>query len=530
MSDAPPPTPSQEGENPLLSGAIAPGPIGIERAVALSEKNVSPSGEGAGGGKILLVRPDAIGDMVLMIPLLNTLKARFPNAEIYTLQQAYTAPLLKEHPAISGILVDRKKSGEAKGLRGFWDYAHWLRKQHFTAVIMPYLEPYYARLMWAAGIPIRIGDGQKILLRPWLTHPISLDYRNVMRHECVQMAKLAEGLAPNIDFISQMDLYLNDAERSDCEQHMQRLSITAPFIIIHPASGGGNRPWSIPKYAAFITTILEKTTFQVVLTGAGKAESAKVAEIMALVHRKNAFSRVISAVDQTSLRTLMALIEKASCVIGTDTGPTHIAAALKRPVLCISPTKFVKSLRWGPWETPRKIVSASEACDLVCRPYKCPLTTCLDTIDVHKAFEAFSSLVGAPPGGASEFGTDSRQSRESVIRKSPSDGLMQSSLHIGIILPHEGDTHYQAFYLFLKKEGFQVWRLTNPSPFQLLKAIWAHDLCVIHSQRPPAGRWLRQLAALQMYIPPVWTADTAETLPDLEALYTAVFTKGSKGR
>jgi len=478
--------------------------------------------------------------MVLMIPLINTLKSHYPNAKIYTLQQRYTAPLLTAHPAITEVLIDRKKSGEAKGLLGFWAYAKWLRAQKFDAVIMPYLEPYYARLMWVAGIPIRIGDGQKLFLRPWLTHPIALDYRNVMRHECVQMAKLAEGLDPDIPFVSTMDLALTDEDRAQASTLMETMGISLPFIIIHPASGGGNRPWSAAKYAEFIGIILAETDLQIVLTGAGKGERNKVTEIMnwvSSVHTE-AYTRMISTVDQTSLRTLMALIEQATVVVGTDTGPTHIAAALKRPVLCISPTKFVKSLRWGPWETPRRIVSASEACDLVCRPYRCPVSTCLDAIDTRKAFEALLSLMIAPPqGGALDFRgfrvpaarSPSSSQLEGVGQTQntePQHSLMQTSLHIGILIRDNDDMpHYQPFYEVLKKEGFQVWILSAKlSPWALLKSIWAHDLCVIHSREKPfAWGLLRQIAALRMYVPPVWTADTADSMDEIEALYQRVF-------
>jgi ADP-heptose:LPS heptosyltransferase len=459
-----------------------------------------------------------------MIPLINTLKNHYPNSEIHTLQQHYTAPLLAHHPAITSVLIDRKKSGEAEGIHGFWAYAKWLRSHAFDAVIMPYLEPYYARLMWAAGIPIRIGDGQKIFLRPWLTTPISLNYRNIMRHECEQMATLAKGLDPQIPFVSTMDLYLHDEDHASAKNLMTTHNIGSDFVIIHPASGGGNRPWSVAKYAAFITMILDKTDLQIVLTGAGKNEAQKVADIIAAITASDAKNRVISTVNQTALRTLMALIAKARVVVGTDTGPTHIAAALQRPVLCISPTKFVKSLRWGPWETRRHIVSASDACDLVCRPYKCPVSTCLDAIAIETAFDALLSLNTA---------SVSRLCRETLANKKlPSwEGLgvgafMPSSLHIGILIRHDDDmAHYQAFYNFLKKSGFKVWILRAAlSPLALLKHIWAHDLCVIHSRQKPLG-WalLRQIAALGMYVPPVWTSATARDGEALTELYCQTF-------
>ena len=497
--------------------------------------------------KLLLLRPDAIGDMVLMIPLINTLKSHYLNAEIHTLQQGYTAPLLAHHPAITSVLIDRKKSGEAEGIHGFWAYAKWLRSHAFDAVLMPYLEPYYARLMWAAGIPIRIGDGQKIFLRPWLTSPISLNYRNIMRHECEQMGTLAKGLDSQISFVSRMDLYLSDDDRNVCDALMKARAIGQNFILIHPASGGGNRPWPVAKYAAFITMILDKTDLQIVLTGAGKNEAKKVADILAAITASDAQNRVISTVNQTALRTLMALIAKSSVVVGTDTGPTHIGAALQRPILCISPTKFVKSLRWGPWETRRHIISASETCDLVCRPYKCPLSTCLDAIAIEKAFEALLSLMRPPrtapsptvPKNGSARVPQAHETLENnqglSWERSGVGSFMQSSLHIGILIRHDDDmAYYLAFSEFLRKEGFKVWVLKAPLyPWRLLTHIWAHDLCVIHSCKAPWG-WvlLRQIAALRMYIPPVWTSSLVYQMNELETLYQGVFnglSSNSKG-
>ncbi len=214
--------------------------------------------------------------------------------------------------------------------------------------------------------------------------------------------------------------------------------------------------------------------------------------------------------------------------------------------------------------------------DLVCRPYKCPVTTCLDAIAIEQAFEALVSLMTVPPlpkPGSSRVSLP--QAHETLDnKKSPSwevsrlcdvtgisptarrkrtcrvgwfgrdvgcpagsaqrqiheglgvGSLMPSSLHIGILIHNDAERlHYQAFYDFLKKSGFKVWVLRTPrSPLALLQRIWAHDLCVIHSQHKPWG-WalLRQIAALGMYVPPVWTPAIATEIDTLTDLYHNTF-------
>lgn len=106
--------------------------------------------------------------------------------------------------------------------------------------------------------------------------------------------------------------------------------------------------------------------------------------------------RVISLVNQTSLNQLKALLSLAKLVVGTDTGPTHMAAAFQTPVLCISPTKFVKSLRWGPWMTPNVVVNQHQDCPLVCFPYRCQRLYCLDALSVDYVFREAQYLLDIP--------------------------------------------------------------------------------------------------------------------------------------
>ncbi|NBV43037.1 lipopolysaccharide heptosyltransferase family protein, partial [bacterium] len=155
--------------------------------------------------KILVVRPDAIGDVVLMIPLINSIKAAYPDAEIYTLQQPYTIPILEKHPAVTAVIPDWRKMGKAGWISGFRAYVRYIKSFGFEMVFLPYLEPYYLMLSMMAGIKIRVGDGNKLLLKLFLTHPVSQSFRNVILHETEQSARLVWGVKPE----TVLDLTMN---------------------------------------------------------------------------------------------------------------------------------------------------------------------------------------------------------------------------------------------------------------------------------------------------------------------------------
>ena len=83
------------------------------------------------GLKILIVRPDAIGDVVLIIPLINTLKANFPQAKINVLLREYTRPILENHKNVDNVIIDWRKTKKLKFPWQYFQYLFFLKKQNF---------------------------------------------------------------------------------------------------------------------------------------------------------------------------------------------------------------------------------------------------------------------------------------------------------------------------------------------------------------------------------------------------------------
>lgn len=463
--------------------------------------------------KLLLVRPDAIGDVVLMIPLINTLKAAFPNARIMTLQQSYTKALLDNHPHIDEVILDWKKAGKVTSLKDMRRYAAYLRSYQFDAVLFSYLDPFYALLMTMARIPVRIGDGNKILLRPFLTHPVRQTFRNLVRHETEQNLELLKALNAPFTAETRMDVHVTPADHQKVTELLEKTNWNhEPLIGIHVSTGGGNRAWLPQRYAAFMDLIHTRTPYKVVLTGAGKKDLDLVDAIMAA-----AATTPLNLAGKTSLPELKALISRCAAFVGADTGPVHIAAALKVPVLCISPTKFVKSLRWGPWQTQNRIVGNPSQCPYVCNPYKCKEPDCLEAISPEYALKELLELLedkmavtdnqnknrwfkASVNVGLVVETLDPSLLKETVtlVERLKSDGLryriicrnMRVKNTLSALLPEEEITH-------IPKHRLRA----------LIRYICVKDLTIIQlvpGKKVFFWQWIvRQLSALNMYCPPV---------------------------
>jgi len=157
------------------------------------------------------------------------------------------------------------------------------------------------------------------------------------------------------------------------------------YVVIHPGLGKGNRPWLPDRYRAVIQRIVS-LGYHVVITGGG-AECAVNLSCIEGLHG------VTNLTGLTSLQDLAAVIQKAQCFISVDTGPMHLACALGIPVVLISPSKYVKATRWGPYGVHSIIIKPQQPCNYRCYPYTCKKTICIDNISITQVISGFQKLL-----------------------------------------------------------------------------------------------------------------------------------------
>ena len=113
------------------------------------------------------------------------------------------------------------------------------------------------------------------------------------------------------------------------------------FALLVPGSGALVKLWREDGFAR-VAEALDARGLKVVIAGAGDAERALARQIAALSR-----APLISAVGETTFEQLAALFERAALVVGTDSGPMHLAVAMRTPSVHLFGPVSVQT--FGPW-------------------------------------------------------------------------------------------------------------------------------------------------------------------------------------
>ncbi|MBT5856020.1 glycosyltransferase family 9 protein [bacterium] len=437
--------------------------------------------------RLLVVRPDALGDAVLCLPLLATLKRQFPDAELTVLASAYTRPFFEASDVVDEVIEDRRSIGKAKGLVGFFRYAKWLKAQSYDVVILPYSDDYLAWLMWFARIPIRIGDSNRMAYRAAFTHGAPQAVRNLNRHVAEQNIDLLRTWLPDIDSVDVVSVTVPESARQEAHFFLTEKGWRGRRLIgIHPTTGGHNRAWGAERYAVLAKQMVRDLSATVILTGYGAADNKVCKEIV-----DQAGEGVINLCGLTSLTQLMGVVSQCELFVGTDTGPVHMAASIGISILGLAPTKFVKASHWGPWGVPSRLLGDPRPCPLVCNPLKCSAPHCVAAIIPDRALASAKDLLDSP--GTWE------QARQ---------GLLRRAHHVGVLVRCSEIDHGESRRVIeeLEDRGYR-YTVINDRWFipSLIRRLAVADFTVIHGFSRMGWKWslIRSLVAPFVYAPPI---------------------------
>ncbi len=312
--------------------------------------------------RILLIRPDHLGDMLLTMPAVHALRLARPHAEIHVLAGPWAAEVLANTDDVDSVLTLRFP-GFSRRTPGGWrspyeqavTVSRLLRRVGYTdAVIMRPDHWWGAMLAHMAGIPRIVGyDLPDVAC--FLTE--ALPFRK--QHAVLLNLRLVERWAgmvthPRLHFpVSEVDTRYIDA-------YLDAWGIAprTPLVCIHPGAGTWAKQWEEAKWAAVADTLADQLTATIVFTGTGHEIPVvrRIAEQMQ--HRPCLIA------GDTQIGQLAALFARSSVVLGPDSGPLHLAVAVGAPTVALfgpaDPTEF------GPWGTPEKnVILFSE---IGCRP------------------------------------------------------------------------------------------------------------------------------------------------------------------
>ncbi len=338
--------------------------------------------------RILIVKPSSLGDVVHALPLLDGLRRRYPDAKIDWIIGTPFAPLLEDHPQLDELIeFDRRRFGRLwrspATARAFYRFIQSLRNNHYDLVID--LQGLFrtAFFAWASGTTTRIGFGDAREGAPmFYTHRLpggSGDIHAVDRN--LQVRDIL-GL-PHEEAV--FTLAIRESDRVLAARLLAPLGQPALHRIVAfvPGARWPTKRWSPKRFAETIDRMADSDNHcRCVLLG-GSDEAALGRDIAARCQ-----SRPLDLTGKTNLRELMALIERADLVVCQDSAAAHLAAALHRPLVCI--TGPTNPHRTGPYGRMEDVIRL----DLDCSPCylrrlsQCPHDhRCMTELSVDRVME-----------------------------------------------------------------------------------------------------------------------------------------------
>jgi ADP-heptose:LPS heptosyltransferase len=293
--------------------------------------------------RLLAINFGGIGDEILFLPVLASIKEKNPDTHITLLLEPRSKAVADISPLIDELkYFDIKK--QALLPHDYINLVQLLRAGNYQTVISSGSTPLVAFLLYASGIKKRIGYDSGLLSHYLLTDPIKLNrhqYAATMYHDLVQGLGLKhkqvkpEAHVPAANLLS-MKNWL--AEQS-AGKNMSRK------VIIHPGTSklalkkGIIKTWAPSNWASLISQLVKIPDTQVILAG-GPDDEITIAQIMEELGKNRYFAQnknsFVSAYGATkSLADLAALIAISNLLICVDSAPMHLAVALKKQILAL---------------------------------------------------------------------------------------------------------------------------------------------------------------------------------------------------
>ena len=298
--------------------------------------------------RIVLVRTDRMGDLLMCLPAVHAVREHFREAEVTLLIQKGLEPLLEDHPDLNRILI--WDPGEGTGWRALLRWAFRLRQHRFDAAVILNPSKLFHLATFLAGIPIRIGYRRKAGVFLSSSIPDTKSSRN--RHGVEYNLELVHLLGVPVNRSPILTLPRRPETTAEAGEILRRHGVSGPNrpIAIHPWTSNPAKSWPEESFRMTARRLaqLEHTVLVI-----GGAES-----IPAMASwRTGMGAYCIDLVGKIPLKILPDLLRQCDLLISNDSGPVHVAAAVGTPTLIVAPKEHEPLLfRWRPWGTGHQIL------------------------------------------------------------------------------------------------------------------------------------------------------------------------------
>lgn len=338
--------------------------MALRAVAAATRRRTAPASEVR---RLLVVRPDHLGDVLFATPALRRLRAALPDTEIVALVGPWAAPVLARNDAVDSLLTwdipwfnRRPRRHLAEPYVSAARLARALAGARFDAALILRFDFWWGALAaHLAGIPLRIGYCVPEV-RPFLTRAVRYAGRQHEVERNLVLAAALVGQAARGEGTAQLEFTVapEDAAAAEALLAGEGVRPEEPVVAIHPGAGAALKLWPPERFAAVADALAGRLGARVVLTGSA-AERALADAVAARCERQP-----VSLAGRTSLGALAAVYQRARLVVGSDSGPLHLAVAVGAPTVHLYGPADHRT--FGPWGDPARNVVVR--LDLPCAP------------------------------------------------------------------------------------------------------------------------------------------------------------------
>ncbi|MBU0957484.1 MAG: lipopolysaccharide heptosyltransferase II [Nanoarchaeota archaeon] len=279
--------------------------------------------------KILMIKFSGFGNIVLALPSIRAVKKKYPNSKIVFLTHTINKSIIEKDPVVDKIITfdvnDMKET-----LKDIFKLISKLRKERFDVVLdFEQFSRFSSLISYLSGAKTKVGFKTDKQGRHYL-YNIQVLY-NDEQHTSKTFSDIVNAMNAEVDY-KDTKIYITKEDKLKVSKFFEDNSIKKNDLLIgiHPGCGINNpkRKWPKEKFAKLADFLVEDYNAKIFFTGSN-SEKELIKEIQKMMKNKS-----IDTSGVFNLRELPEVISRCRLFFSNDTGPLHLASAMKVPVGC----------------------------------------------------------------------------------------------------------------------------------------------------------------------------------------------------
>lgn len=341
--------------------------------------------------KILVIKIEHLGDLLLTVPLLRALRSNFPNAKISLVAGPWNKTAAEGCPYIDELLIYKTNNpvfnrGKRDPFILFWKLI-FLGKLKFSG---------YDLCIdtggWAETIKTAYCSGAKF--------KAVVDYKrinNIFNIRTAEFDEYDDEIKRSFKVLELFDVkdkletkteyWINSGELSAAKALLETKGVTEKDVLTGFYAGASSAPimWELEKYAIVIDGLSGKMGLKAVIFSA-PGEQMYVDNLVKLLK-----GPYIIMPEYLSLKEFAAVVKHCKLFVSNDGGLSHLATAMNVPTVTLYGPSNEK--QWGGYNSSRTVISKNYPCS-PCKKYNCIKNVCMEAIQPEEVMEAIKCALG----------------------------------------------------------------------------------------------------------------------------------------